>query len=367
MLFLSLRELSKRLVFELSLAGFASQEKILFSFPDTGADVLRKIPRSVFDFLLLLMSGLLSDPAVDFFLVDWTQEPEDRDAPGLSVSIRLTLKNAGVYFNPQQFQETYSLKRHLDKIQGKVTSLDPTGVILRFPLAQEESGFPKPLHMEKLLVEVGDPELCRELIEGFISHTGDLLRELKEKLECGDSAGVHRIAHSLKGSALNIFADGLRSAAAELEIQARGGILKNGNEYLEKIRREYTAITQYFEKDTIKKRILYAEDEFTSRKLMEYQLKKYGFHCDIAGNGREALEKFKNASYDLILLDFHMPGMDGADVAKVIRTLSPSTPLIAVTSDPQAVERLRAAGFQEILMKPLRGEGHIAIIQKYLT
>jgi CheY-like chemotaxis protein len=117
----------------------------------------------------------------------------------------------------------------------------------------------------------------------------------------------------------------------------------------------------------MKKKILYADDEFTSRKLMEFQLKRHGFQCDIAGNGKEALEKFKINSYDLILLDFHMPNMDGDEVAKIIREFSPSIPLIAVTSDSQAVQRLRAAGFQEILMKPLQGEAHIAIIQKYLT
>jgi HPt (histidine-containing phosphotransfer) domain-containing protein len=249
MFFLSAQELSKRFITELNLAGFASHEKIFFSFPNTGKEVLHKVPQAIFDFLLLLMSGLLSDPAVDSFQVEWMQYPEEQDSPELSVGIRLTLKNEVSHFNFRQFTKRHSIKRHLDRIKGKVNSLEETSIIFLFPRARKENESRKPLYMEKLLAEVGDPELCRELIEGFISHTGRLLQELGEKLILRDSAGVYQIAHSLKGSALNILAEGLQSAAAELEIQARSGILEKGGEYLEKIKAEYAAITQYFKKE----------------------------------------------------------------------------------------------------------------------
>jgi len=116
----------------------------------------------------------------------------------------------------------------------------------------------------------------------------------------------------------------------------------------------------------IPSRVLYAEDEFTNRKLMEIQLRNSGISCDLAVDGIEALTLFKNGRYDLVILDQYMPGMNGDEVARAIREISPSTPLIAITSDDEEIENLRKAGFSEIFIKPLRGKNHIEKIRFYL-
>ena len=64
------------------------------------------------------------------------------------------------------------------------------------------------------------------------------------------------------------------------------------------------------------KRILYADDETTSRKVLAFQLKKRGFQCDLAVDGPEALKKFRYGPYDMVILDRYMPGMDGEEVAR---------------------------------------------------
>lgn len=114
------------------------------------------------------------------------------------------------------------------------------------------------------------------------------------------------------------------------------------------------------------KKVLYAEDEFTNRKLMEIQLNGSGISCDFAVDGTEALSLFKSRRYDLVILDQFMPGMNGDAVARVIREISPGTPLIAITSDDDEIGNLKAAGFQEIFIKPLRGKNHIETIKRYL-
>lgn len=70
-------------------------------------------------------------------------------------------------------------------------------------------------------------------------------------------------------------------------------------------------------------KVLIVEDDFTSRKLMQTILSPHG-ECDIAVNGKEAVEAFKVAleakePYDLICMDIMMPEMDGQEALKKIR------------------------------------------------
>ncbi|MBN1648904.1 MAG: response regulator [Spirochaetales bacterium] len=114
------------------------------------------------------------------------------------------------------------------------------------------------------------------------------------------------------------------------------------------------------------KRVLYAEDEFTNRKLLQIKLKTLGVQCDLAQDGMEAYEMYEQHDYSLIILDQYMPGMNGDEVAKKIRKKNVSIPLIAITSDDREVDTLKSAGFNEIFIKPLRGNSYINIINSYL-
>ncbi len=115
------------------------------------------------------------------------------------------------------------------------------------------------------------------------------------------------------------------------------------------------------------KQILLAEDEFTARKLLEFQLKKLNITFDSVEKGDDALEYFRRGSYKLVLLDEYLPGLNGSEVAREIRKLSPTVLLLAMTSDLEAIPRLKAAGFREVFIKPLHGREHLDIILGYLS
>jgi CheY-like chemotaxis protein len=112
--------------------------------------------------------------------------------------------------------------------------------------------------------------------------------------------------------------------------------------------------------------VLYAEDEFTNRKLVEIHLQKSGIKCDLASDGLQALEKVREHQYDLIILDQYMPGLNGDELAERIRELYPQIPLIAITSDDAEIDNLKDAGFLEVFIKPLRGKDYIEVIKQYL-
>ncbi len=107
-------------------------------------------------------------------------------------------------------------------------------------------------------------------------------------------------------------------------------------------------------------RLLLAEDHPTNRRLCELVLESFGLRADIATNGREVLHRVKQLHYDVILMDCHMPNMDGYDATRAIRERenhSPAKPrsyIIALTANALTGERERclAAGMDDYITKP---------------
>jgi CheY-like chemotaxis protein len=80
-----------------------------------------------------------------------------------------------------------------------------------------------------------------------------------------------------------------------------------------------------------------------------------GWHVETARNGHEALEKVKSTSFDLIITDLRMPGMDGCDLTIAVRSLAGDVPVIWITAYPQpeAVAKAEALAVRRFLNKPL--------------
>ena len=72
-------------------------------------------------------------------------------------------------------------------------------------------------------------------------------------------------------------------------------------------------------------------------KVAKRFLERWDYVIDTAENGLEALKKYKSNAYDMILMDLHMPEMDGWEATKAIRTNEKDTttkvPIIALTAD----------------------------------
>lgn len=118
-------------------------------------------------------------------------------------------------------------------------------------------------------------------------------------------------------------------------------------------------------------RILVAEDHVVNQKFMALMLKRMGCEATFCENGKVALEAIAQAPYDLVLMDIHMPVMDGLTATRAIRCLSGATakiPVIALTADVlhEAREQAKAAGFNAFITKPVRQEELESAIAQFL-
>jgi PAS domain S-box-containing protein len=107
-------------------------------------------------------------------------------------------------------------------------------------------------------------------------------------------------------------------------------------------------------------RILLAEDNPVNQRMAVLMLKKLGYKADSVANGREVLQALERQSYDLILMDVQMPGMDGMEATKEIRRLWPSggPRILALTAHTIAgdKEKCLEAGMDDYLCKPINLE-----------
>jgi len=106
-------------------------------------------------------------------------------------------------------------------------------------------------------------------------------------------------------------------------------------------------------------RILMADDAAPNRELVTAILGGLGLALDTVCNGAEAVEAARTGAYDLILMDVHMPVMDGLDATRAIRAISGPvgrTPIIALTANvqPEQVTRCREAGMDGHVGKPIQ-------------
>ncbi|MGV8945607.1 MAG: PAS domain S-box protein [Lutibacter sp.] len=103
-------------------------------------------------------------------------------------------------------------------------------------------------------------------------------------------------------------------------------------------------------------KILVVEDIPLNQLLMRTLLDDFGFECDIAGNGKIAIEKMQTNSYNLILMDLQMPEMNGFEATDYIRNVMNSNiPIIALTADVTTVDlaKCKAVGMNDYIAKPV--------------
>lgn len=103
-------------------------------------------------------------------------------------------------------------------------------------------------------------------------------------------------------------------------------------------------------------RILVVEDNKINLHVMQLQLKKAGAVVTTAINGKEAILKMQEQQFDGIMLDLHMPEMNGYETIPHIKNLQPNAFIIVLTADimPDAAARLQKLAIKDILPKPYK-------------
>ncbi len=117
--------------------------------------------------------------------------------------------------------------------------------------------------------------------------------------------------------------------------------------------------------------ILIAEDNPINQVLTSYILESFGFRFTVVENGELAIEAVKKDHYDLILMDCHMPLMDGLSCTRIIREqnlIDPSIPIIALSADviKGIKERCKQAGMNDFLSKPFKQKLLVEMLNKWL-
>jgi CheY-like chemotaxis protein len=105
-------------------------------------------------------------------------------------------------------------------------------------------------------------------------------------------------------------------------------------------------------------RVLYVEDNELNQKLMEKLLGRLGCEVLIASEGSEALQTAMQKRPSFIIMDYHLPGMDGIEATQAIKAnpVLATTPIVALTADLYTRDAFLKAGCESFMTKPISKE-----------
>jgi len=129
-----------------------------------------------------------------------------------------------------------------------------------------------------------------------------------------------------------------------------------------------------YENISVKGKILVAEDNIVNQELIGMLLDTKGnLEVDIANNGKEAVDKYKQKKYDLVLMDIFMPVMKGVEATNEILKYEKEnnlthTPIVALTANALRgdKEKFLAQGFDDYISKPINNEKLDEVLKRYL-
>ncbi len=117
-------------------------------------------------------------------------------------------------------------------------------------------------------------------------------------------------------------------------------------------------------------KILIAEDEVLMLKALEFKLKKDGYQVDVASDGRQAMDKVRENTYDLILTDIMMPFVGGMEILSYIKNdpIKNATPVLLISA--VGLENIVLEGFRlgadDFIYKPFNLNELSVRIKRYI-
>ncbi len=115
-------------------------------------------------------------------------------------------------------------------------------------------------------------------------------------------------------------------------------------------------------------KILIVEDERSIGEILKYGLEKDGYEVELAYNGEKALEKVNQQDFALVLLDIMLPGKDGFQVCREIRSSFSNLPIIMITAKEEEVDKILGLelGADDYITKPFSVREVIARVKAVL-
>lgn len=200
-----------------------------------------------------------------------------------------------------------------------------------------------PLAGERVRVAASNPDLARK-IEKAVQWSGASVVDTDERWLLSDDAAAVGPELDL-GHALHL-PDSLKQVLTPQRLMR----MWHRSEDLSPDREGRTPVLGHL-------RVLVAEDNVANQLLMRRALSRLGYTATVVGNGQEALDVLEREDFDLLLLDMHMPRMDGISTVRALRARAdlPQPRVVAVTADATSDARVRAlrSGCDAWVTKPI--------------
>jgi CheY-like chemotaxis protein len=235
--------------------------------------------------------------------------------------------------------------------------------------------------------------LFLSLLKSFSEQQESADKAIRVALAAGDLDLAKRVAHTVKGVAANLGIEDLQKIASELEQAIIDGqhsstlvdsFATELAKAVENIKTALSGIEQIAEApapsgpssadaEAKGKLILVAEDEKINQTIIARQLAVLGYGCDLANDGKQALEMLAKRRYAVLLTDINMPEMDGLELSLAIRRQESGggghLPIIAITGtlNDEEATRCQKAGMDECLAKPVDMEKLKASLAKWTS
>ncbi|MFC0524308.1 response regulator [Pontibacillus salicampi] len=115
-------------------------------------------------------------------------------------------------------------------------------------------------------------------------------------------------------------------------------------------------------------KILIVDDDASLRYMLTEICKHAGWDADTAENGKQGLEAFRTNPYDIVLVDYHMPEMDGLETVREIRKRDVQTPILVLTVDErqEIADQFLEDGATDFALKPVKAPDMISRIQLHV-
>lgn len=123
----------------------------------------------------------------------------------------------------------------------------------------------------------------------------------------------------------------------------------------------------------ISAQVLVAEDNKINQKILKELLRKEGLTATIVANGKEALAVLNEQAFDILILDYHMPELNGLDTIKTIRSHANKAIhtiqviLFTAEQDPKHLKDIQAYGVQYLLQKPVNQAQFSQVIRQIIN